>query len=61
MGFINPTLDWYKSISAKNNLSPRCPFANVYKCPKYYDSLYLFEGTVATSMNDQDIKELDKK
>ena len=60
MEFINPTLEWYKSISAKHNLTPRCPFANVYKCPKYYDSLYLLEGTGATSMNEQDIKELDK-
>jgi DNA/RNA-binding domain of Phe-tRNA-synthetase-like protein len=44
MGFINPTLDWYKSISAKNNLPLRCPLADIYKCPKYCDSLYLLEG-----------------
>jgi len=60
MESINPTLEWYKSISAKHNLTPRCPFANIYKCPKYYDSLYLLEGTGATSMTDEDIKELDK-
>lgn len=60
MKFINPTLEWYKSISAKYNLPPRCPFANIYKCPKYFDSLCNLEGTGATSMNEQDIKELDK-
>ena len=60
MEFINPTLEWYKSVSAKYNLPPRCPFANSYKCPKYYDSLYLLEGTGATSMTDEDIKELNK-
>jgi len=60
MNFINPTLKWYKSISAKYNLPPRCPFANIYKCPKYFDSLCNLEGTGATSMNEQDIKELDK-
>ena len=60
MEFINPTLEWYKSISARYNLTPRCPFANIYKCPKYYDSLYLLEGTGATSIADQDIKELNR-
>lgn len=60
MDSINPTIEWYKSISAKYNLTPRCPFANVYKCPKYYDSLYLLEGTGATSIADQDIKELNR-
>lgn len=29
---INPTLTWYKPISSKNNLPPRCPFARAYKC-----------------------------
>ena len=60
MDSINPTIEWYKSISAKYNLTPRCPFANIYKCPKYYDSLYCLEGTGATSMTDQDIEELNK-
>jgi len=60
MEFINPTLEWYKSVSARYNLTPRCPFANIYKCPKYFDSLCNLEGTGATSMNEQDIKELDK-
>jgi hypothetical protein len=31
MEFINPTLEWYKSVSAKSNLPPRCPFASSYK------------------------------
>jgi hypothetical protein len=60
MVFINATLEWYKSVSAQYNLTPRCPFANIYKCPKYFDSLYLLEGTGTTSINEQDIKELDK-
>ncbi|MBN1971794.1 MAG: hypothetical protein JW870_20715 [Candidatus Delongbacteria bacterium] len=60
MYHIIPTLQWYTSISEKKRLTPRCPFANIYRCPKYYDSLYLLESTGATSMTDQDVKELNK-
>jgi len=31
---INPTLAWYKLISSKNNLTPKCPFARAYKYSK---------------------------
>jgi len=60
MEFINPTLEWYKLISAKNNLPPRCPFASSYKCPIYYQSLSLLEDTGATKLDEKEDKQLEE-
>jgi len=60
MVFINPTLEWYKLISAKNNLSPRCPFASSYKCPIYYQSLSLLKDTGATKLDEKEDKQLEE-
>ena len=35
---IQPTLAWYTEESTRKNLTPRCPFASVHRCPRYYQS-----------------------
>lgn len=39
--YINPDLSWYTNISKQRNLPSRCPFANVNRCPRFYQSLSL--------------------
>lgn len=51
MATIQPDLPWYTEISTAKQLSPRCPFASVHRCPRYYASLALLgEVGVATSI-----------
>src|SRR5271163_373863 len=38
---IRPDLSWYIGLSRRRNVPPRCPFANVHRCPRYYSSLWL--------------------
>jgi hypothetical protein len=62
MATIQPDLPWYTEISASKNLSPRCPFASVHRCPRYYESIWLLgEVGVATSIDaDEDQRLLEK-
>ncbi len=32
-------IGWYTSLSQEKGLEPRCPFANLDRCPKYFHSL----------------------
>lgn len=60
MAFIYPDLDWYTGISKVENVPPRCPYANVHRCPRYYHSLYLMgDSGITTKMKPEKIKELD--
>lgn len=45
-----PNLDWYLSISTQQQLSPRCPYATVYRCPRYYQSLSLLGEAGSTGI-----------
>ncbi|EHP87177.1 hypothetical protein GeomeDRAFT_1516 [Geobacter metallireducens RCH3] len=45
-----PNLDWYLSISTQQQLSPRCPYATVYHCPRYYQSLSLLGEAGSTGI-----------
>lgn len=57
---IYPNLEWYKNLSAKKSISPRCPYANVHRCNRYYSSLYLLgEINVTTKIDPKRILELD--
>ena len=56
---MQPTLDWYLHISKENNLSPRCPFASVHKCPRFYESLSLLDGAGSTKIEANDDKKLE--
>lgn len=40
-----PDLRWYTDISASKTLWPRCPFASVHRCPRYYQSVALLGET----------------
>lgn len=34
-----PNAEWYLRISRERGVTPRCPFATVERCPRYYQSL----------------------
>ena len=36
-----PDFQWYSAESRRLELAPRCPFAAVHGCPRYYQSLSL--------------------
>ena len=61
MEFIYPDLDWHTQISKANSTPPRCPYANVHRCSRYYSSLYLLgKAGIATEIEPDKVKELDK-
>ena len=41
MAKIQPTLEWYKAKSRDGGGPPRCPFASVQRCPRFYESISL--------------------
>ena len=41
MEHIYPDIEWYIGISQAKTGTPRCPFANVHRCPRYYASYSL--------------------
>lgn len=44
-------LENYLAISRKRGVAPRCPFASVYRCPRYYASLSLLGMAGNTSID----------
>jgi hypothetical protein len=59
---IQPDLKWYTEISVAKKLSPRCPFASVHRCPRYYESIALLGDVgVATSMDPTEDERLLNK
>jgi len=55
----NPDLEWYTEISAAKNLPPRCPFASVQRCPRYYQSISLLgEWGIATKVDPEEDQQL---
>ncbi len=59
---IQPNLKWYTEISARKKVSPRCPFASVYRCPRYYQSVSLLgKSGMTTSIESEEDKELLEK
>jgi hypothetical protein len=54
-----PNFDWYANVSSARGLSPRCPFANVKRCPRYWQSLSLlgdFGGTKLDAKLDAELR-----
>lgn len=52
---IQPDLKWYTAISASKSLSPRCPFASVHRCPRYYQGVALLGETgVSTAIDAEE-------
>ncbi len=62
MASIVPNSDWYFSLSSQKNLSPRCPYANVENCSRYYESLSILSNAgFTTSIHSSEEKRLLKK
>ncbi|MBM4056118.1 MAG: hypothetical protein FJ264_15915 [Planctomycetes bacterium] len=61
MSVIIPDLQWYLEQSACKNISPRCPFATVQSCPRFYQSLSLLGDAGSTKIPEKEDKKLFKK
>lgn len=60
MAYIYPDLDWYTGLSKTEGITPRCPYANAHKCPRYYASLHLLgEAGITTQISSKKTMELD--
>lgn len=55
-----PDIDWYSRHSENKNVQPRCPFATVEICPRYYQSLSLLGNAGSTSIDDKEDERLKK-
>lgn len=58
---IDPDLSWYSKVSEQRGLSSRCPYANVHRCPRFYQSLSLL-GRIgsATEIEERKDEELQQ-
>lgn len=57
-----PDIDWCSTTSQSKDLALRCQFANVHKCPRYYQSYVLLgECSITTSISPDKDKALQKK
>jgi hypothetical protein len=58
----HPDFSWYSAESTRLRLnSPRCPFASVHACPRYYQSLSLLGGAGCTSIPKPEDQVLEAK
>ncbi|WP_148042267.1 hypothetical protein [Pseudomethylobacillus aquaticus] len=54
MEHIYPDMDWNISRSHDKSLAPRCPHANVHRCPRYYQSYSLLgESGITTALTPE--------
>ncbi len=58
---LSGTIEWYLERSQRNGLSPRCPFATVVSCPRFYQSLSLLGEAGSTKISAKHDKKLLKK
>jgi hypothetical protein len=58
MAIIIPNLNWYIPISEQKGVQPRCPFATVKTCPRFYQSLALLGEAGSTQIGPEEDKEL---
>ena len=54
-------LAWYTRISDAKGMQPRCPFASVHRCPRYFASRSLLGGAGFTAMDPKQEKKLIKR
>jgi hypothetical protein len=55
---VNPDVNWYSGISQSKGLAPRCPFASVHRCPRFYQSLSLLRNAGFTEIDPKQDKAL---
>ena len=54
--------EWYASVSRRQGLPPRCPFASVRRCPKYFHSLTsLADASVISDLDPAVRSHLEEK
>ena len=53
-----PNSEWYLRVSRERGVNPRCPFATVERCPRYYQSLSLLGEASSTKMPSDEDKRL---
>jgi hypothetical protein len=58
---IIPNFDWYSKIGKELGLPPRCPFASVDRCPRYFYSRALMGDAGATKIEPAEDKRLSRK
>ncbi len=62
MATIQPDLHWYTEVSTSKNLAPRCPYASVHRCPRYFESTSLLgQVGVTTSIDPAEDQRLVEK
>lgn len=61
MNHIDPDLYWYTRISRDKGVRPRCPFASVHRCPRFYQSLSLLGGAGSTKIEPKEDQRLIEK
>lgn len=54
-----PDIDWYLNVSREQGVTPRCPFATVEACPRYFDSLAMLGQAGSTKIDPEEEKRLD--
>jgi len=55
---IKPTLEWYKDISLRYNLSPRCKYAIQRNCQKYINCKSLLNEVIHKKFNVKNINSI---
>ena len=51
MEHVYPDMDWNIARSHEKGLAPRCPYGNVHRCPRYYQSYGLLgESGITTAL-----------
>jgi hypothetical protein len=54
----NPDIEWYLKVSSERSVTPRCPFASVERCPRYYESLSLLGKAGSTQIPAEEDRRL---
>lgn len=58
---VIPDLQWYTTKSISAGSTPRCPFASVKSCPRFYQSLSLLSKAGSTDIPQKEGKKLLEK
>jgi len=61
MDVVIPNLKWYLEQSTSKGIYPRCPFATVKSCPRFYQNLSLLDKAGSTKIPEKEDKKLLKK
>lgn len=58
----SPDMEWYLGISRARQVTPRCPFASVDRCPRYFQSIALLgDAGVGTKILPEEDERLQKR